>query len=100
MNLVKSERTPCEFDWCTHRHEPADFEEGEDPVLHTKGFGLLDNGTDVVLEFWITALRGKVEEKGILLNVVEMDFSTDLADLSRDCLEAAKWIEETKLLFT
>ena len=94
MNLIKSERTCPE--WCTRSH--SESEALENDYYHSKPFGAYEDGTLGVIEVGVSELDGEFINPEIVIDYIEMNNAQDLRDLARDCLEAAKWIEETPLL--
>ena len=78
--------------WCNYEHSPEDFL--EEDLFHSKHFGKYDDGERGIIKVGINQVRGRFMESDIWIDTVLMENAQDLRDLARDCLEAAKWMDE------
>ena len=89
--MTSSQSIHCP-EWCTKTHDKDEIREND--FFHGRSFGLYENGNPGVIMVGISQSDGVFHDREVLVETLEMTSAQDLRDLARDCLEAAKWMDE------
>lgn len=79
-------------EWCVEVHPQKVIE--DNLTIHWKGFGSLPGGNESLVKVWVAFDGDKQYSSGAEVEALETYWADDIRALSRDCLQAAAWMEE------
>ena len=79
--------------WCVEVHSSKALNE-DSLTIHWKGFGNLPGEEASLVKVWVAFDESKMYSSSVEVDVLETYWADDLRILSKDCLEAAAWMEE------
>ena len=77
--------------WCEEEH--VKNSDPEALTIHWKGFGLLPGENKSLVKVWVACEGDKQISSGAEVEALETYWAVDIRALSKDCLEAAAWME-------